>query len=146
MGLLATRSIVRIVPERMECLASFREGTPCDPPALASLYAAARWTGEHTAADAIIANRKPSLFFWFSRRQGDLYRYSSEPALVLRGLEEMGADYVVIDQVSATTLRYLVPTVQLHPERFTVVYQAGEPPTLVLRFHRLPVTAMGQRP
>ncbi len=140
-GGVATRSIVGLIPERRECVASFRAGAPCDPPALASLYAAARWTGDNTPPDAVVANRKPSLFFWFSRRQGDLYRYSSEPELVLRGLEEMGADYVVVDQVSATTLRYLVPAVQQHPDRFTVVYKAGEPATLVLRFNRRPQTA-----
>jgi hypothetical protein len=146
LAVIGMRSIFGLVPQRRDCLASFRAGSPCDPPALASFYAAARWTGENTPPDAVVANRKPSLFFWFSRRRGDLYPYSSEPELVLGGLEEMRADYVVVDQVSATTLRYLVPAVQQHPDRFTVVYQAGDPATLVLRFDRRPRTALRFEP
>lgn len=133
--------LIRQAPLRVECVARYRAGEPCDPPALASLYAAASWARDNTEPDAIIANRKPSLFYWYSRRRGDLYRYSTETEVVIRGLEEMGADYVVVDQVSATTARYLVPAIQTHRLRFEGVYQGGEPPTFVLRFLEPPTTA-----
>lgn len=134
--------VVRRAPLRVECVARYRNGDPCDQPALASLYAAARWTRNNTEPDAIIANRKPSLFYWYSRRRGDLYRYSSETESVIRGLEEMGADYVVVDQVSGTTARYLLPAIQTHRFRFEGVYEGGEPPTYVLRFLEPPTTAL----
>ncbi len=134
--------VTKQAPLRTECVARYRAGDPCDQPALASLYAAARWAQANTEPDAIIANRKPSLFYWHSRRRGDLYRYSTETELVIRGLEEMGADYVVVDQVSGTTLRYLVPAIQAHRLRFEGVYEGGQPPTFVLRFLEPPSTAV----
>ncbi len=120
-------------PERVRCAALYRTGAPCDRPELASFYAAARWAEANTPPDAIISNRKPRLFYWYSRRQGDLYPYSSEPDVVLAGLDRMGADYVVVDQVSATTARYLWPTIQAYQSRFELVYQGGEPPTYIFR-------------
>ncbi len=129
------------IPERVRCVAEYRAGEPCDFPEFASLYAAARWAAANTAPDAVIANRKPTLFYWYSRRKGDLYPYSSDPDVVLRGLEEMGADYVVVDYVSTTTLYYLIPAIETYPLRFEPVYAAGEPPTYILRFTEPPITA-----
>lgn len=125
--------VVQTVPDRVACVASHRAGRPCDLPANASLYAAAGWARENTPPDAIIANRKPRLFYWYARRRGDLYPFVSDPETVLRGLEEMGADYVVIDRVSGTTQRYLVPAIRAHEARFEAVYVGGDPPTAILR-------------
>lgn len=121
------------VPTRVDCVALYRSGAPCDPPALGSLYGAAEWARENTPEDAIIVNRKPRLFWWYSRRQGDVYPYSGDPATVLRWMDSMGADYVVVDQVSGTTARYLVPTIQASAGRFEPVYEGGSPPTFVFR-------------
>ncbi|WP_419935569.1 hypothetical protein [Candidatus Palauibacter sp.] len=120
-------------PGRVACAASYRTGDPCDPPANASLYEAARWARDNTPPGAIIANRKPRLFFWYARRKGDLYPFSGDPAAVMRGLEAMGADYVVVDQVSGTTQRYLVPAIRAHEDRFEAVYVGGEPPSAIFR-------------
>ena len=140
-GLPAVSWVVGRIPERTACLASYRTGAPCDAPAFASFYAAARWAAENTPPAAVIANRKPRLFYWYSQRQGDLYAYSGDPEAVLRGLDSMGAGYVVVDQVSGTTLRYLVPAIQTHPERFERVYEGGEPPTFILRLLPRPANA-----
>ncbi len=120
-------------PDRIACAASYRAGRPCDHPASASLYAAARWARNNTPAEAIIVNRKPRLFYWHARRRGDAYAFSSDPAAVMRGLEEMGADYVVVDQISATTGRYLVPAIQAYQTRFELVYEGGDPPSYIFR-------------
>ena len=136
------RAEARLVPLRIDCMASYRAGSPCDPPAMASFYEAARWARDHTPAEAVVANRKPSLFYWFGRRRGDLYPYSGETELVIRGLEQMGARYVVVDQISGTTIRYLVPAIQQHRDRFLPLHQTGDPPTLVFEFVTRPVTAM----
>ena len=123
-------------PDRLRCLAGWRSGSPCVPPAYVSFYAAAEWVREHVPEDAVVVNRKPRLFYWISGRRGDLYPFSSEPDVVLAGLEETGADYVVVDAISGTTARYLVPAVQAHPSRFLVEHREGPPPTWVLRFRR----------
>lgn len=127
--------IVDRVPERMECVASYRAGSPCDAPAFASLYAAARWAAEHTEPDAVVVNRKPRLFYWISRRRGDVYPYSSDPETVMAAIDGMGADYVVVDQVSGTTPRYLVPAIRAHQARFEPVYEGGAPPSYIFRVH-----------
>ncbi|MCY3601371.1 MAG: hypothetical protein OXN85_15495 [Gemmatimonadetes bacterium] len=127
-------------PDRIACAASYRAGRPCDRPAEASLYAAARWARDHTPPDAIIVNRKPRLFYWHARRGGDAYAFSSDPATVMRGLEEMGADYVVVDQISATTGRYLVPAIQAYQTRFELVYGDGEPPSYIFRLLPAPAS------
>lgn len=132
------------IPDRIACVARYRAGDPCVVPELASFYAAARWAREHTEPDAVIANRKPTLFYWHSRRKGDVYRYSSEPALVLRSLEAMGATHVVVDRLSATTVRYLLPAIRAHRDRFEIVYPGGEPPTPILRFRPAPDMALSR--
>ena len=123
------------VPDRIECVAAWRGGSPCDAPAFASLYAAAAWAAEHTEPDAVIVNRKPRLFYLISRRRGDVYPYSPDPDAVMAALDEWGTDYVVVDQVSGTTIRYLVPAIREHEARFEPVYQGGSPPTYVFRLH-----------
>ena len=129
------------VPGRLACAASYRAGRPCDPPANASLYDAARWARDNTPPDAIIANRKPRLFYWYARRKGDLYPFSPDPATVMAGLDEMGADFVLVDQVSATTQRYLVPAIRAHEGRFEAVYAGGDPVSAVFRVLAAPANA-----
>jgi len=132
-GLSSAAWVFARAPMRMECVASYRAGAPCDPPANASLYEAARWARENTPEGSIIANRKPRLFYWYSHRQGDVYAFSADPGAVIADLERMGADYVVVDQISGTTLRYLVPAIREHAARFEPVYQGGTPPTTIFR-------------
>lgn len=134
---------VRTVPDRVRCFSAWRAGEPCVAPAQASFYAAARWTRTNTPADAVVANRKPRIFWWIARRRGDVYPYSSEPSVVISGLEAMGADYVVVDAISGTTARYLVPAVEANPSRFVLLHRERDPATWVLRFRRGPGTALG---
>lgn len=128
-----------VIPGRVACIASYRADRPCDVPASSSLYASARWARENTPPEAVIANRKPRLFYWYSRRRGDVYPFSADAATVMEGLDAMGASYVVVDQVSGTTGRYLIPAIRAFPSRFEVVYEGGEPTTVILRL--LPATA-----
>ena len=124
---------VAAIPGRVACVASYRADRPCDVPASSSLYASARWARENTPPEAVIANRKPRLFYWYSRRRGDVYPFSADAATVMKGLDAMGASYVVVDQVSGTTGRYLIPAIRAFPSRFELVYEGGEPVTVVLR-------------
>lgn len=147
--LLAVPALLHVggtVPDRIRCFSGWRSGSPCVAPAQASFYAAARWTRENTPADAVVANRKPRIFYWIARRRGDVYPYSSEPTVVIEGLEAMGADYVVVDAISGTTPRYLVPAVEANPSRFQVLHRERQPPTWVLRFLGGPGTALRDSP
>lgn len=128
-------SVVR-VPDSLWCQRAYRDGFACDLPNYGSFYDAARWAAGNTPSDAVIANRRPNLFYWLSGRRGDVYPFSDDPEVVMAGLEAMGADYVVVDRTSFTTNLYLIPTIAAYPERFEVVYGEGEPVTLILRLRR----------
>lgn len=130
-------------PERVRCLRAYASGSPCVPAPWASFLDAARWSGENLPAGAIVVNRKPRIFYWISGRQGRVYRFTGEPELLIRDLEEADADFVVIDQISGTTARYLVPAVRANPGRFEMIHQAGRPPTYVLRFSPGAPVALG---
>ncbi|WP_423929614.1 hypothetical protein [Candidatus Palauibacter sp.] len=125
--------VIRVAPDRLACASSFRNGNACSLPEYESLYAAARWARDNTAPDAVIANRKPRLFFWHGRRRGDLYPFSDDPETVMRGLEEMGADYVLVGWLSLATDQYLIPAMRAHEDRFEAVYVGGEPPSAIFR-------------
>jgi hypothetical protein len=133
-------------PDRVRCIADYRAGTPCEIPAMSSFYDAARWARDNLPPDAIVANRKPRLFYWFSGRRGDVYRFTADADVLLHGLDTMGAGYVVLDAISATTYQYLVPAVRTHAERFTVVYRQGSPPTWILAYRAPRGTALGAPP
>jgi hypothetical protein len=131
-----------IVPYRVECQFSYRNGYPCDRPQYREFYAMGWWASENTPVGSVIANRSPATFYLFSRRQGDLYVYSQDPSIVIRGLEEMGADYVLVDRLSATTAMYLIPAIAANLERFEVVHTVGgEEGTALLRMLSAPRTA-----
>jgi hypothetical protein len=131
-----------VAPPRIACQFSYRSGHPCDRPEYREFYSMGRWAADNTPEGSVIANRSPATFFLFSRRQGDLYPYSTDPSAVLRGLEEMGADYVVVDRLSATTDMYLIPAVAAYLDRFEVVHAlGGEQGTVLLRMLPVPRTA-----
>ncbi len=140
-GVAAVGDAAGRIPDRIRCLAAYRAGDACDPPEFASFYDAAEWARANTAGDAIFVNRKPRIFYWLSGRRGDLYPYSTDAAVVMRAIERLGADYVVVDAISGTTSRYLVPAVRENLPRFRLVYEGGEPPTFVLRFDPEPAAA-----
>lgn len=123
-------------PDRVECMRQYRAGTPCQPPAFRSFFEAAAWASGNTPEDAVFISAKPRLFYLKSGRRSRIYRYSDEPDRVLRDIEAGEADFVVVDDlpgIGGTTERYLCPAVEAYPERFTLVYEGGEPPTSILR-------------
>jgi hypothetical protein len=141
-GSMALMTSGASIPTRVACQVSFRAGQPCDRPQYREFYAMARWAAVNTPEGAVIANRSPATFFLFSRRQGDLYPYSRDDAEVIRGLDAMGADYVLVDRLSATTGLYLIPAVAANLERFEVVHTiGGEEGTVLLRMLSIPRTA-----
>ncbi len=140
-GIGAVISAATRTPDSIRCLAAFRVAAPCDPPAFASFYAAAEWAAANTAPDAIAVSRKPRIFFWISGRRGDIYPYSTDTRVVLNALRRIRADYVVVDAISGTTSRYLIPALRENLPMFDIVYEGGEPATFVLRFDPDPVAA-----
>lgn len=133
---LAGFGTLRGVPAQLRCTTRYVQDDPyaCYPPAFADFLNVAAWTRENTEAQAVVINRKPQIFYWVSRRRGDVYPFTTDPDSLIRFLEHRRADYVVVDQLSATTYLYLLPAVRLHRDRFRVAHHRGDPPTYLLRF------------
>ena len=143
-AVIATMSLAwvfRAIPDRLACSNSYRVERPCNLPEYESFYAAARWARDNTHPEAIIANRKPRLFYWYARRRGAVFPFSSDPAVVMNGLGEMGADYVVVGWLSRSTDMYLIPAMRTHEARFETAYMAGDPPTGIFRVVLPPASA-----
>ena len=69
-----------------------------------------------------------------SGRTAQVYAFD-EPQAVVRGLEEAGADYVVVDQLGfSSTYDFLIPAIQRFPERFELLWQRPGPETYIFRF------------
>ena len=125
---LALPHHVRGVRFNQECLRYYRQGDElaCYPPPWRAFVESAYWVRDNTAADAVVVNRKPRLFYYFSGRRGDVYPFTSDAERVLAFLDQIQADYVVVDALSATTYRYLVPAIRTIPERFQLLRSIGQ--------------------
>lgn len=102
------------------------------PPQWSSFFGAARWVGENTPEASIVVSRKPQLFHLASGRRSFCYPFTANADSVRSQLAK--ADYVMVEPVSGTAQKYLIPAVQPHIDRrYRVVHAAGEPPTYVLQ-------------
>lgn len=126
--LLAVPDHVRAVGFNQRCMRFYRQGDAlaCYPPPWRAFVLSADWVRDNTAENAVVVNRKPRLFYHFARRRGDVYPFTSDDDQMLSFLDEFGADYVVVDALSATTYRYLVPVIRSVPERFEALHRVGE--------------------
>ena len=117
---------------------------PCHSRSWQAFAEMAEWIKRNTPEDAIVVTRKPKLFYFFSRRRGGGYPFTTDPAEMLQFLDEIGADYVVIAGLHKTTFRYLTPVIDDFPERFIPVARVGEsddPIEIVLRYRSQKPTA-----
>jgi len=89
------------------------------------------------ARDVVVCSRKPQLFYLFSGCCGCNYRYTQDPDELICGLLDAKADYVVVEQLGyASTVRYLLPAIDAHPEWFRIVEHLPCPDTFLLWFDR----------
>ncbi|MEA1997369.1 MAG: phospholipid carrier-dependent glycosyltransferase [Gemmatimonadota bacterium] len=98
------------------------------------LYESADWVRENTPETSVVTVRKPRLFYLHTGRRVDGYPFTTDTDSVLARI--CATDYVVIDAVSGTTYRYLVPAVQKDPGRFKMVFRRERPFTGVLEVVR----------
>ena len=128
LALLAMPNDVRLGLENRVCMNLYSQGDrlACYVPAWRAFVQTADWVRENTAEDAIVITRKPRLFYYFGRRRGDVYPFTSDDAQMLGWLDEIGADYVVVAGLSGTTMRYLVPVIRSQQERFALAHQIGD--------------------
>lgn len=106
-------------------------------PAWRTFFQASDWIRDNTPSNAVVTVRKPRLFYLWTGRKDVLYPFSADPDTVLQAV--LPTDYVIVDEISGTTPRYLVPALRKDPDRFQVVFQTETPRTWVLRVkHTVP--------
>jgi hypothetical protein len=131
---------VRIMGGALACARQYWDGNryACYPAASVDFIRAASWARGGTPADAVVVNRKPQIFYWYGRRRGDNYPYTTDADSVMNFINAQGATYVVLDRLSGTTARYLVPAIQKYRNRFGLAHQEGDPErsTYVLTYRR----------
>ncbi len=96
----------------------------------------ARWIKQNTPPEAVIACRKPYLaYLWSNRRTVGIPRTSDDDK-VYRRFEENRVTHLIFDTFywSNTTVRYLTPVIEAHPEDFEILYLVTNPDTFVMQF------------
>jgi hypothetical protein len=125
------------VPEQLRVTAAHLRGDRLagyDPLARA-YFASAVWLGERAPAGAVVVSRKPQFTYWFSGLRSVLYPYAA-PDSIEAGVREAGGDYLIFDRLGLSAEYYLRPYLLAYLDRWALIHEEGDPPTLVLA--RLP--------
>ena len=96
----------------------------------------ASWANTGLPEDAVIATRKPGLFYLFAAKKVTQFPFTADYNEAMEMLEERKASYVVIDQLGySQTGRFIVPFVQDNPEKFQLLKQITDPDTYLLQYN-----------
>ena len=135
-ALLGVGVQLRLIPDNLNMIGRYLRGNPYAgyPAPWRNLYLAGDWIRENTPKESVINVRKPRLFYLHTSRKVWGYPFTTNTDSVLTRIT--ASDYVVVDAVSGTTYRYLIPAIQKVPERFKMVYRLDNPFTGVLEVIR----------
>lgn len=118
-------------------LIAFRRAQNGYPGYWGNYYQAALWIREHTPPGSWVAARKPTLVWFWSRRESDLYPWTRDTE---KGWTELESrfDYVLLDNlpVFGETQKYLLPILNAHRDRLEVVHVTPPPENYVLRIRK----------
>lgn len=106
------------------CVTRYRAGDsyPCLDPASRDFFGVADWARAELPEDAVVISRKPRLFYGLSDRRGLIYPLSTDPEAFFAVVRESGARYLVLDQLTALTARYVGPIVEARPGAFCFLH------------------------
>ncbi|NNF01133.1 MAG: phospholipid carrier-dependent glycosyltransferase [Bacteroidia bacterium] len=96
-----------------------------------NFIAAAEWAKDNLPDTALVASRKPRIFYLFSERKGTFntnYRekYSKEfEKEKIEKWEKAGVDYIILDAFNSSTRKNVYPIVQNNPAKFSVIHTVG---------------------
>ncbi|MDO9390785.1 MAG: hypothetical protein Q7U71_03320 [bacterium] len=137
MMILLIAAVAIILPEvgnNLEMQKAYRKGDHLAgyDPAWRSFFTAAEWIKASTPENSIVVSRKPSLFYLSAQRKTFCYPFTANRDSVLKVIDR--ADYVMVEPVSGTGQKYLIPAIQpLLDKKYKIIYAQGEPPTYVLQ-------------
>jgi len=97
-----------------------------------SFFQAAEWIKGNTPQGSVVVSRKPQLFFLAAGRRSFCYPFTADAGSLRAELAK--ADYVMVEPVSGTVQRYLIPAIQPGMDKdYRLIQAAGNPPTYVLQ-------------
>lgn len=123
---------LRLIPDNLNMIGRYLRGDPYAgyPAPWRNFFQAGDWIRENTPEESVITVRKLRLFYFHTKRRVEAYPFTTDTDSVLNRIT--ATDYVVVDAVSGTTYRYLIPAIQKAPERFRLLYSMDRPFTGVL--------------
>lgn len=102
-----------------------------------NFFAIAKEIRKQLPRETVVCSRKPALYYMFGRTGTTMYSWTNNDEELIKGLIDSKTDYVILEQLGfSSTYRYLYPTVQKHPDLFSVVIHLENPDTYLLKFNR----------
>lgn len=99
-----------------------------------SYFHLAKWCESNTPKDAVIACRKPALFYLYANRKVAMFKNAKENVL-LKDMKKNHVSHVVIDRLGyASTTRYLVPALKSRSSEFKQVCAVGYPACFLMKW------------
>jgi hypothetical protein len=97
---------------------------------------AGEWLMRNTPEGSVVLCRKGFWMYIVSGRPCIVFPFA-EPDSIIAYMEREEVDFVVLESLGfRQTALFLVPAINLHKERFQILWQRDNPPTYVLRFAR----------
>lgn len=101
-------------------------------PTLQTFFQAAEWCKTNLPADAVVASRKPRLFYLFSGLKGTGSTTNTEnydPARdkeKIKSFQDSGVTHLIFDRFSSSTMKNILPLIENNPNVFEMVHITGE--------------------
>ncbi|MGC9314865.1 MAG: glycosyltransferase family 39 protein [bacterium] len=102
-------------------------------PGWRSFYTACKWIEDNTPPEAGVICRKPRICYHFSGRKSQCFPYCPAPEDVIAKIESFGADYVLVDARFEETERFLIPTIEAYPDKFSILFETDPPVSSVYK-------------
>jgi hypothetical protein len=91
------------------------------------------WIKDNIPADKVIMARKPEFVYLLSRHKSFCYPFTTNTQKIEEAIKR--CDYIILDrfQWTGTTYRYLLPVIQLKPEKYEIINLTRSPEFFLLR-------------
>jgi hypothetical protein len=90
-------------------------------------YEMAEWAKNNLPEDAVVACRKPTLFYLFSQRKVVRYKFTTDPIEFFNHLERQGVTHLVFDELGFSSYdHYLLPAANYYSGKVVPIYIADK--------------------
>jgi 4-amino-4-deoxy-L-arabinose transferase-like glycosyltransferase len=129
LALPAAASWAREAGESRACaqLVATEGAFACWGPYVGAFVAAAEWAGASLPHDAAVLTRKPRIFYVLSGVPSRTFPFEADPRTLLSVADELGSQYVLLDEWDELAAVYVGGAVVARPDAFCFVRGFGRP-------------------